>query len=648
LDLALPRLARSWFRGPLVLPLLLLVPLFVLTGLRVSGTSAGFYQPVQYGSQRDPALLLGRVRGIRSDEWLVNTQLTVAQAQAGLPAVNPNIADGEDMSIVVDVPNLDWSLAFRPHNWSFLVLPLEYAFAFKWWVMLYALVVAAYCFTLAFLPGHRLLASVAAIPLAFSPFVFWWYQSTTVLTLAYALVIATLLKAILAQVSTRRRAILAAALTYFLVAFAVLLYPPFQVGAALAVTALGVGLLLERKQAGQPQLARNLAAVAASVVACAVVCVLFVVSHGAALRALGATVYPGSRVVASGGQNLHLFLANHLLAGLQFGSRYPAYPENQSEASNFVLLSPYLLLPSLWAVFASWRKRRRVDWPLLAVNATVMLFLAHMFVRWGDPLYRLLLLDKVPHNRLLIAVGLAGFLQVVLLCRNHMEAAVDYRRSWRVAAALASLGLLLYAGWELRRRLPGFLPRYSEAVILAVVLAGAVYLVLTRRRQAYGLALWSGVSLYSSLLIFPLYVGLGSLHHSPVLAAIDSNSPASSRWIADGSVVVEHFPLLANRHSYSGVQPYPHLALWREIAPEPGAAAFYNRYAHVQWTHRPGPRLENPGPDQVLVHYTPCDAFIRTHVDFILSLEAIDSPCSSLLKEVDLPAQRYLIYRVLH
>lgn len=639
---------RAWLAGPLLLPVLLLIPLFVLTALRISGTSIGFYHQVQYGSARDPDLLVGRIRGVRSDEWLVNTQMTVAQVAAGLPVMNRNIGDGQDMAVVLDVPNLDWSFAFRPHNWSFAVLPLEYAFAFKWWVMLYFLVVAGYSFVLTLVPGRRLLASIAVLPLAVSPFVLWWYQDTTILTLAYALAISTLVVRLLTQRSNRGRLALGLLLVYFLVAFAFIIYPPFQIGVALAVVLLGLGLLLESVQGRQPEVGRNLATVIMALALSGVVTVLFVVAHRPALSALAGTVYPGSRVVTSGGQNLHLFLANHLLAGLQFGSRAVAYPTNQSEASNFVLLCPYLLLPSAWTLLAAWRKEHRVDWPLLTVNAAVVLFLAHMFVAWGDPIYRLLFLDKVPHNRLLIAVGLAGFLQVALLCRHYLRTETEIPRVIRTAFAIAVMCLLLYIGVEVHRRLPGFLPKLAEPFILAPVLAVAVYLVLTRNRQTYGLALWAGVSAFASLLIMPLYVGLGPLQHGPLLGAIAATAPAGSRWIADGNLVLEHLPLLANRRSYSGVYSYPQLALWREIDGDPQAAGVYNRYAHVQWTHVPGARLEEPGPDQVLVHYTPCDPFVRSHVDFIISLEDITSPCSQFVREIDLPAQSYRIYRITH
>src|SRR6185295_13851175 len=101
----LRRLQNSiWF-----FPAILLLPLLLLTIFKISGSSIGVYNNILYAkTQPAPGLLLNKPREVRSDEWVVNTPMTIAQAQNGYARVNTNIGNGQDMSVVLDVPTKDW------------------------------------------------------------------------------------------------------------------------------------------------------------------------------------------------------------------------------------------------------------------------------------------------------------------------------------------------------------------------------------------------------------------------------------------------------------------------------------------------------------------------------------------------------------
>src|SRR3989338_3714433 len=163
--------AKRLYKSVWLFPAILTVVLLGLTAFRISGSSIGIYHEIFYGKQaNDPNLLYGDPQPIRSDEWLVNTQLILAQDANDYQNINENIGTSRDMSFNIDVPAKDWSAPFKPQNLVFFVLPFEYAFAFKWWVILYLLILAAYFFTLRLFPGKRLLAALAALGFGFSPF----------------------------------------------------------------------------------------------------------------------------------------------------------------------------------------------------------------------------------------------------------------------------------------------------------------------------------------------------------------------------------------------------------------------------------------------------------------------------------------------
>src|SRR5258708_6734142 len=146
-------------------PIICTVVILLLTAFKISGSSIGVYNNILYGpSHKDSNLLLNKPREIRSDEWVWNSQMIMAQASNHFNRINPYIGHGQDMSVIIDVPYKDWSAVFRPQNLVFFALPFQYAFALKWWIMAYLLVLSCYFFVLFFFPKKRLMA--AAISLA--------------------------------------------------------------------------------------------------------------------------------------------------------------------------------------------------------------------------------------------------------------------------------------------------------------------------------------------------------------------------------------------------------------------------------------------------------------------------------------------------
>lgn len=122
---------KKWFMTSVWLfPLAILVIIITLSALRISGSSIGYYHHILYGNQsKDSSLLYGQPRSIRSDEFLIGTQEIVGQSKSGFPKVDPYM--DHNVILQTEVPSKDWSAVFRPQNWSFFILPIENAFAFK-------------------------------------------------------------------------------------------------------------------------------------------------------------------------------------------------------------------------------------------------------------------------------------------------------------------------------------------------------------------------------------------------------------------------------------------------------------------------------------------------------------------------------------
>lgn len=642
-------------------PLLLLLTLIILTALRINGSSVGMYHSFVYGSsQQDPALLEGQPRPIRSDEWGVNTPAIVSQAKEGYPVVNQTVGHGQDMSVTFDVPTKELGSLFKPQNWAFFVLPLEYAFAFKWWLLGVILMLACYAFFLTFLPRQYLLSALISVALFLSPFIQWWYQSITILPLAYGLLIAALVIRYYnyqGRISRRQIALLSA-IGYITTCFAITLYVPFVVPVGLGLTALLGGHLLNKWRAGSATtkqlILRQSWLLVGVVLIVGLIAGLYLHSHSTAIEAIGNTVYPGDRTQASGGLPVSQFLGGYYNIYLQDDNRASHIDFNQSEASNFIYLSLFLI-PCLVFLLV---KRRSLelsfDWRIVGLLLVATAFLVRLFVPFSEIIFDALQLNRIPHNRLLIGFGFINLcLLAISLQHITKQKLLPSRLRW-VSVSLAAI-VTLSVGLSLKLQHNGYLESILAVVVISATLSTTTWLLVNKRLIA-GALLLACFSFLSVAHVNPLYRGLGMLTHSSLVDTMRSLDDNKTKWVVgDYAASFESLPSASGVTSLSGVYAYPQLDVWRPIAADPASEAVYNRYAHVFFTvgtlQQPalgkGAYFDPPALDAFRVHADPCSEFLQAeNVRYLLATQETASPCLALTKKITYPKQTFYIYSV--
>lgn len=647
------RLAHSVWTFPILLTVILLG----LTAFRISGTSVGIYHQFLYGnSDKDPGLLFGSPRSIRSDEWLVTTQMTVVQSVNNFPRFNDDFGRGRDMSVIADVPYREWSIIFKPQNLVFFLLPLEYAFAFKWWLLLYLLVIACYLFVLKLFPKRHILAALLSLGIGFSPFVFWWYQTITIAPLFYGFFTLLLLMRLIDQerlplLKKQWHCNLAygALLAYLMASFALVMYPPFQIPIVIVMGIFIAGYILEKRfnsNISFKALLKRLTPAIGALLVAVIIVGIFIFSRYDAIHKINNTIYPGNRIVSSGGLNPLNVFNSFLLPQLQSSSKAEHFFNNQSEASNFILLSPFLLIPGFVLLIHTYRKYRRIDWLLISLQLGVLLFLARVFIPAGDLFYKLLLLHKVPNERLIIGLGFIGILQMLVFTKRLADQKI--RSYWQAASiyALACFGILLLIGWHVHRTYPLFTFHPLVTVSLAAMFSSLILLVLVNRPVLVASA-FVVFSLISVVRIHPLYQGLGILtNSSSVIQKIKLISSPADTWVAADNILFENFGLLSDRDSLSGVSFYPDVDFWRQLDVTQ-AEAVTNRYAHIVFSSNPGQKekLQLVQSDFFLVKLE-CSNFVRKEIDFVLSTQKFDLDCAKPQGTVEFPRQTFYFYAI--
>jgi hypothetical protein len=564
--------------------------------------------------------------------------MIVAQKINHYRVINPLIGDGTDVSVVIDVPYKEWSALFKPQNLSFFVLPFSMAFAFKWWLLLYLLLLSIYLFVLTLFPRRYLLASLLAVFFGFAPYIQWWYQSITILPVAYTLFLVSIALRLLEAKSRRVRLLYVAAIAYIATCFALVFYPPYQIIAALVGIIVFGSIYISRSGLTRSSL-KSLLWIATPLLVAGIIFGAFLLSHKTAVSAELHSVYPGHRVVAPGGMKLLTFFNWPLSYLLQRGGPLSVLGSNQSEASNFLLfglcLVPHLGLRLFSKKATGTPTLRTLRYLFIGVCILLAVFLAKLFVPLGAPLYHLLGLSSVLQDRLFLGIGIVNIVLIAIAIALPKLPFRGWRSLWSWPAAI--MGTAWFVGFIILFRSAKHaytLPDVGrlELVLVALVCSFLIALLCHQLRFFRYLGVL-GITLYAlfvSLPINPLYKNTGSLTDSSLhqeIAQIKHSDPTAI-WAVVNKIPLESIPTAAGAKSISGVYPYPKTSLWSKYFP--GDSSIYNRFAHVTFNIDDGLRQRNMvlvQQDTFSVNLSSCDVFLQ-HMNIRYLLTVNTNPVS--------------------
>jgi len=430
-----------------------------------------------------------------------------------------------------------------------------------------------------------------------------------------------------------------------------ILYPPFQIPCALVALTFLIGYTAENYE-GRAWLIKRLLLIGGSAVVAILIVGAFFFTRIDTVKAIANTAYPGKRSMQSGEFFFSHFMSSHL--GYQFTSSGHTSDylidgissSNQSETSNFLLVVPFLFVPSLFLIYQDIKRKNKLDWPLILLNGLFVIFLCEMFVPAFTPISKLLLLHQVGGARLLIGVGLLNLIIFVLFIR-HLDRKKLTAPSWVILLYCAGVFLveLLFAMYA---------HRYGTFIILRFVLLTSlpvpivIYCLLTKRFLVAALV-YLGFSVFISAKVNPLYRGLEAVNDNPLSIAIDQIGQKSNKaWVSDGGYL-ENIASMEGERSISGVYNYPQFDLWDSVPDTP--QKIYNRYAHVgfQITDDTSQktRLKLITADSFVIQDNACSPYLRKlDIGYIVTSAILKSDCLALEKTVSFPLTTIYIYKL--
>lgn len=633
-----PRRGQLWAAGAIVVGYLLLV----LFGVTQSSLAYSFML-------QDPAhptgTTIGEPRGIRSDEFGVDTPLLLGLSAAGSDSVDAPLSAPDDLiSAVPTHGGLFASLVDFDASAMRLgtVLPVASLFAARWWLPWLLLL-------LALPPWLRRVGATtpmswfATALVAAAPAAAWW-SDFPIRILGFA-VAGSYLGMTAATAFGRRRwmsGAAQAALAGLLLSRLATWYIPWSITLAAPVLVATVCWLVvdrDRRRGGL------LAIGVAGAVSVVLVAGLYL-TNWASLTASMDTVYPGQRRSSAGANPLALL----------FGAPGQAYYQSGHDltSSNVSEMSSAFTICAVWAAMLfltapqvvsavrsrtghgaasdrfAWLRTDAESWVVRVLAVSTALELLWCTVDLGGLGAHVPVLNRVPSSRAAETVGFIAVLLVSLMLSRRGPAT---SRRVPLLAAVACAVVTAYGVSDLHTFSPTMGARVVVASAVAVFVV--VYTVSSRPDRWRWVAVAAVLAGACVVVVNPVQVGVGDLRDSAsaqtMLKAGAAARAEHSYWATDGADT-DILLIATGVPSVSGIQDAgPDRAAWERLDPHGRMEAAWNRggaSVEITWLPAGSPEITNGAPDQISLAVDPCDLVRRGfRVGHIMSQTPLANSC---------------------
>jgi hypothetical protein len=627
-----------------VFPLLIVILYIFFIVSRIHSSSIGNYYQFFYGAKKDPNLIFGQPRAIRSDEWLAGTPKIIAAYQSGFPQINPLIGFGENF-VVSGLPAFHWRAIFQPHYWLYFVLPLENGFSAMWWFNPLMMIIGVYF--LVYLFKKRIFPTIFfSLILFFSPFNQWWtYSLSSFLFYGSSILISWYF---LINSNSKIKKILSIfGLIYFTLCYAFIQYPPFQVSVGWLIVLIALAILLDkRKDLKRKDYVWIIAGVILTSVISLGVLAKFYFEFKDVISIIQNTVYPGKRSVTGGAFSLLHFLNGFYNIQLLDDFKGSASFGNQSEASNFFMVSFFMLPIYFFVIVKKIFKREKIDFLFFFIFLYYIFSLYYVFFGFPSFFAKITLLYLVPSKRMLIGLGIANYLLALFyLYRIKINKNFDYTILSFITGMFAFFSNL-YIGYYLKQNFPVFIQSDLKIFLISSI-AGLLVFFLSMQYQKLFLSLLIFFSIISTYRVNPLYKGLDPLINTEFAKKIREikQKEGDKVFVYYGPIILENYFAANGVRQLGGVHYYPHQKFAKIFDPEGKYENVWNRYAHIIFVNNPEVKKKFilNWDDSYSINVLLCDnAFKRIDPVFVITKKL----SFSCLKKVDSIDYKYFFYKI--
>ncbi len=538
------------------------------TALKLHGSSIGIM--AEYLTGADSSRLFGVARAIRTDEYVLFTEMALSQKMSNFKWFSDIWGySPSDMFIIYGQPVRDFVTIFRPFSLGYLFLGAEYGLSFYWSSRMVVLYLVSFEFGRLFTKDNRSISVVYAFLVAFAPVVQWWFSiNEFVEMLIFGQGAVVLINCYIDSRRIREKCLIMFGIIICAGGYALSLYPAWMIPFFYVFAACAIGLIIEKKANVKIKLP-DVFIVLAGITVLLISVIHIVNKSGNTLNLISDTIYPGKRVYAGGSGEiwLKLFLGwtGYLWSFIDIS--------NPCEEVCFFSFFPIGIIFSFIVLF---RKKVKDVWLVLLniCNIFLITYAAFEFPEfWGK-------ITMLNHSSIRIS-NAVGFLNMILMIR----ALISLDRTDKKVKYVIPLGVLIGA-FSVFSASKYLTPQLKGIVIVIIIMIVALLFVYDEKQnQEVIVSIIAGIALISGIVINPIQSGLGDLYKARDIQNIkEVNDKDSGLWLVDNPVsFYSNLPTVVGADTMTALATYPDYNMWEDLGLE-SESDIWNRYAHFQTT----------------------------------------------------------------
>ena len=534
---------------------------------KLNGSSIGILNSFYpYGT--DTSRLLGRARHIRTDEYVVFTEMALSQVQSGFKRFSDIWGySPSDMFVVYGQPIRNLVAIYRPFSLGYLILGAERGLSFYWSSRLVCMFLVSFEFGRLLTKDNRLLSLAYAFLVALAPVVQWWYSINEFVEMLIFGQLAILL--IFWYFKTKKygiKILLTAGLVVCAGGYVMTLYPAWMVPFFYVFAAAAIAMLIENRKNIHIQRQDVMLWLAGMGVFSGSMLYIYITSADT-IRDVMNTVYPGTRIY-TGGPLSNLF---ELFRGWTSYLWSFITMTNPCEKTCFINFAPVGFIFSLIEIFGY---KRKDPWLIILNMVNVLMVMFYIVSGWPEAFAKITLLSR--STRIMNAIG---FINLLILFRALTYA--DYKVEMKRIFLLLSPVIAVVSFHTVRDNL-----NIALKVVTMFFVILTVWLLLNiqdKKKQEYFLLLVMAVSLVGGGMVNPINQGLSTIYKSPIVRAIEAeNQKDEGLWVVvNGGASYNNLPTIVGAHTLNAVATYPDKTLWEDLHLTDEVSEYaWNRYAH--------------------------------------------------------------------
>ena len=553
--------------------------LLLVVVLGYSGSSINMYDIYVPSDGTENTEVLGKSRGIRSDEWAVNTPLVFSQnmdEDKTLPYTSSIVRGTDtDMFTVIHSPVLDILTIGKPFTIGYL-FGNRVGLSFWWYGRLIALMLVSFEFCMILTKKKKLLSLCGMLMISLAPAVQWWFSNFLPDLLIFGqLAIVSIVKFI-ETTNLKQKILSAIGFGISGVAYIFSFYPAWMVPFGYVFLAIFIWVIWQHRKTYKIN-KRDVIIICITILLMGLLGLRYYLLSSETLHAVLNTSYPGQRFELGGDGIVNIF-------GYVYNIFTP-YKEtlNPSESSTMISFYP---IPMIIALIYMFRNKKGYSF-IIPLTLVGILFSIWTFVETNETFAKITLLYMVKAKRITVPLSLIQtYLMLYVLSRIDKN---DKMVKENIAKVLAFVGTIAIMYLALQQAPEGYIGPFLGCVAGIFVLT-AFYLLFNLKEENKNklIAFLIAFSIVGGIAVNPVIKGVDIMYEKPLAQKVQEIVAEDSEalWIVDSyGFPVPNYIVANGARTINSTNYYPNedmlYTLIGDEKEKEEIKEIYNRYAHI-------------------------------------------------------------------